>query len=52
MRQTHSSTIQYSDLYSSDIAKQKQVTEAYMQLLELHERLLNGLPVANTGPLH
>ena len=37
-----SSTIQYSDVYSSDIAKQKQVTEAYMQLLELRERLLNA----------
>ena len=43
--------INTSDVYSSDVAKQKQVTEAYIQLLEIRDRLLNGLPVANTGPV-
>ena len=45
-------TIQYSDVFSTDVVKQKQVTEAYSQLLEIREKLLNSLPVANTGPVH
>ena len=45
-------TIQYSDVFSTDVCKQKQVTEAYSQLLEIREKLLNSSPVANTGPVH
>ena len=45
-------TIQYSDVFSTDVVKQKHVIEAYSQLLEICEKLMSSLPVANTGPMH
>ena len=46
------SECKYSDIFSSDVAKQRQVTELYQQLLELRENLINNQPVAITGPVH
>ena len=46
------STVQYSDVYSTDIVKQKEVTHVYTQLLKIREELLNSLSVASTGPVH
>ena len=44
--------IEYKDVFSSDIIKQKQVTELYQQLLNIRTNLLNSQPVALTGPVH
>ena len=44
--------IRYEDVFSSDIAKQKQVTELYKQLLDTRTNLLNSQPEAMTGPVH
>ena len=44
--------VQYEDIFSPDIVKQKQVTELYIQLIEIREKLLNCSPVALTGPVH
>ena len=46
------SPVQYSDVYSTDIVKQREVTHAYAQLLKIREELLNSLSVAITGPVH
>ena len=46
------STVQYRDIFSTDIVKQKQVTEAYIQLLKIREEMLNSMSVSNTGPVH
>ena len=53
----HSSTqlsvgdIRYQDIFSSDILKQKQVTEMYRQLLQTRNEMTSQ-PVARTGPMH
>ena len=44
--------IKYQDVFSSDVVKQKQVTELYRQLLDVRTNLLDSPPVAVTGPLH
>ena len=44
--------IEYKDVFSSDIVKQKQATELYQQLLDIRTNLLNSQPVALTGPVH
>ena len=43
--------VQYEDIFSKDIYKQKQVTELFEKLLEIRNRLVNSLPVACTGPM-
>ena len=47
-------TVQYGDIFSSDILKQKQVTTLYRKHLEIRENIQNNsLPVAAiTGPMH
>ena len=42
----------YEDIFSPDVIEQKQVTELFIQLLEIGERILNSPPVAVTGPMH
>ena len=44
--------ISYQDVFSSNIVKQKQVTELYQQLIEVRKNLMNSQPVALTGPVH
>ena len=44
--------VEYSDVYSSDIVKQKQVTEMYTQLLRIREEILDSVSVTQTDPLH
>ena len=45
--------VQYEDIFSSDIVKQKQVTSLYRKHLDIRETLLNSSPVAIiTGPMH
>ena len=46
------SDIKYTDVFSKDVAKQKQVTELYEQLLEVRTRLLDSEPDTTTGPVH
>ena len=46
------STVKYEDIFSPEVIKQKQVTELYIQLLEIRDRLMNSPPVAQTGPVH
>ena len=43
--------VRYEDIFSNDVRKQKQVVELYENLLEIRNRILNGIPVACTGPL-
>ena len=43
--------IQYQDIFSSDIMKQKQVTEMYRQLFQTRNEMTSQ-PVARTGPMH
>ena len=45
-------TAKYEDIFSPDVSKQKHVTELFIQLLEIRERILNSPPVAVTGPVH
>ena len=42
----------YSDVFSNDVVKQKQVTELYEQLLEVRRRLLESEPDTTSGPVH
>ena len=44
--------VKYEDVFSTDIKKQKQVTELFRQLLEIRGKKLNCQPAAITGPLH
>ena len=47
------SDIKYLDIFSSDVSKQRQVTELYSQLLEIRTNLINNSqPVLQTGPVH
>ena len=46
-------SIQYEDIFSSDIVKQKQVTALYREHLDIRETVQNSLPVATlTGLMH
>ena len=47
MLATHS--IQYEDIYSEDITKQKEVTELYSQLLQIREELITSSASSDTG---
>ena len=44
--------VSFSDIYSSDIMKQKEITELYSELLRIREELMKSTPVAITGPVH
>ena len=44
--------VSYSDVYSSDVFKQKEITELYTELLRTHDELMNSTPVAIAGPKH
>ena len=44
--------ISYDDIFSSNVGKQKQVTELYSHLLGIREELLKSQPVALTGPVN
>ena len=46
--------VKYEDVFSTDIVKQKEVTEVFMHLLKIPESLMNThyLPVPLTGPVH
>ena len=46
------SDIQYADIFTQNIRKQKEATELFRQLLELRYQILSSIPVANTGPVH
>ena len=43
--------VEFKDIFSQDINKQKQVTEIYEKLLEIRNSLISSLPVACTGPV-
>ena len=45
------SEVQYENIFSQDIYKQKQVTELFERLLEVRNSLISSLPVACTGPV-
>ena len=57
LRQNHisknivSGEIQFEDIFSKDIYKQKQVTDLYENLLKIRNNMLNSPPVACTGPV-
>ena len=40
----------FADIYSSDIHKQKQVTDIYVKLMNIRETKINNSPVETTGP--
>ena len=58
LKQYHKSTemastnCKYEDIFSKNISKQQKVTELYSQLLETRSRIMQSMPVANTGPVH
>ena len=43
--------ITYQNIFSSNIVRQRQVTEIYRQLLDVRMNLLDSQPVAVTGPV-
>ena len=43
--------IQYNDIFSENIQRQKQITELFEKLLDIRNRLINSPPVACTGPV-
>ena len=45
-------SVSYSDVYSSDVFRQKEITELYTELLRTRDELINSTPVAITGPVH
>ena len=45
------SAVKYEDVFSSDIRKQKAVTETFRQLLKIKNEKMSQ-PVAMTGPIH
>ena len=47
-----SGNVKYEDIYSHDVTKQKQITDLYLQLIDIREKILNSSPVAVTGPVH
>ena len=47
-----SGNVKYEDIYSTDVTKQKQFTDLYLQLIDIREKILNSPPVAVTGPVH
>ena len=44
--------VRYEHVFSNDIIKQKEATELFKNLLTLREKLLNSLPVSDTGHVH
>ena len=43
--------VAFTDIYSSDIHKQKQVTDIYVKLMNIRETKMNNSPVVETtGP--
>ena len=46
------SNLQYSDIFSENVRKQKEATELFRQLLETRYQLMSSTPVADTGPVH
>ena len=46
------SDVRYKDIFSSDVRKQKQVTELYQQLLQICDNILQSFPVTETDPMH
>ena len=44
--------VKFEDIYSPDVTKQRQITELYLQLIDIREKTLNSSPVAVTGPVH
>ena len=44
--------VKFEDIYSPDVTKQRQITELYLQLIDIREKTLNSSPVAITGPVH
>ena len=52
-KEVTSTIIKYEDVFSKDINKQQKSTELYNQLLEVRNRIIKSIPVANnTGPVH
>ena len=45
------SSVQFEDIFSSDVTTQKQVTELFMELLKLRTSIMNDQPVVGTGPV-
>ena len=46
-----SNDVQYEDIFSENIRKQKAVTELYRQLIEIRNQITSSPPVAKTGPV-
>ena len=44
--------VKYEHIFSQDIIKQKEATETFKHLLMVREKLINNLPVSETGPVH
>ena len=42
----------FEDIFSPDIVKQKQVSELYIQLMNIKENVIKDNPVAITGTMH
>ena len=40
----------FEDVFSQDIQKQKEVTELFIKLLDIREKIINNNPVMTTGP--
>ena len=49
-KENDSSQIAYSDIFSSDVSKQKAVTQLYVQLLEARDNLLLSEEPADPVP--
>ena len=45
-----SQKVVFEDVFSQDIQKQKEVTEMFIKLLDIREKLMNNNPVQTTGP--
>ena len=51
-REVSRNSVSYSDVYSSDVFRQKEITELYTELLRTRGELINSTPVAITEPVH
>ena len=49
---TSRNNVTFNDIYSSDIRKQKEITELYSDFLRIREEVMKSTPVAITGPVH
>ena len=47
-----SQMIKFEDIYSTDIVKQKEITQLYIQLMDIREKIISSPPVFITGPVH